>query len=246
VTQQAMGPQVISDVLQTARGRGHRDDPVLARTGGPAGNAQLTAWLGLVLLALFLAELVTLLDVKGLISWHIGLGLLLIPPALAKTASTGWRILRYYAGAQPYVQAGPPPLLLRLLGPLVIVGTLAVLGTGVALIALGPTSGRQTWFSLLGFAVSPLTLHQASFIVWAVATGLHVLTRLVPAWQRATRGTGREGLPGQSLRGLAIVISLALAAVVTLVVLAYSGSWTNGDLRDHQGPGRTSSQGLGG
>jgi hypothetical protein len=244
MTQQAVGPPVISDVLQAARGRGHRDDPVLAGTGGPAGNAQLTAWLGLVLLVLFLAELVTLLDVKGLISWHIGLGLLLIPPALAKTASTGWRILRYYAGAQPYVQAGPPPFLLRLLGPLVIAGTLAVLGTGVLLIALGRTGGRQSWFSLLGFSVSALTLHQAAFIVWGVATGLHVLTRLVPAWQRVASGAGHSAVPGRSLRGLVVLGSVALAAVLALLVLAYSSSWTNGNLRDHQGHDRTS-QGLG-
>jgi hypothetical protein len=245
MTQHAVSSHPISDVLQTAQGRGHRDDPVLAGTGGPAGNALLTAWLGLLLLALFLAELVTLLNVKGWISWHIGLGLLLIPPALAKTASTGWRILRYYAGAEPYVRAGPPPLLLRLLGPLVIGGTLAVLGTGVLLIALGPTSGRQTWFSLLGFGVSPLTLHQASFIVWAVATGLHVLVRLVPAFQRVTLSAGRPGLPGRSMRGLALLVTVAVAAVLTLVVLAYSSSWTNGNLRDHQGH-RGTSQGPGG
>jgi hypothetical protein len=34
-----------------------------------------------------------------------------------KSASTGWRIVRYYAGTPPYQQAGPPPMLLRLLGP---------------------------------------------------------------------------------------------------------------------------------
>src|SRR3954452_15080190 len=100
----------------TALGREHREDPVLPGSGGPAGNARLTAWTGLVLLVLFLAELVTLLDVRGLISWHVALGVLLIPPALLKTASPGWRILRYYPGSRPSREAGPPPLLLRVLG----------------------------------------------------------------------------------------------------------------------------------
>lgn len=98
-----------TDTLDEATGRRRRRDPVRPRTGGPAGNAVLTAWTGLLLLALFLAELVTLLDVHGLISWHIALGALLIPPALFKTATTGWRIIHYYVGDRDYVDAGPPP-----------------------------------------------------------------------------------------------------------------------------------------
>src|SRR5437660_12665963 len=101
------------DLLAQVTGRAHRDDAALPGTGGPAGNARLTAWTGLVLLVLFVAELVTLLDVHGLISWHVALGVLLIPPALLKTASTGWRIVRYYSGNRPYRQAGPPALFLR-------------------------------------------------------------------------------------------------------------------------------------
>src|SRR4051812_11851259 len=103
---------IVGDTVAVALGQGHRDDPVGARTGGPAGNARLTAWLGLLLLVLFLAELVTLLDVRGLVTWHIAIGVLLVPPTLAKTASTGWRVVRYYTHTGPYVQAGPPPLLL--------------------------------------------------------------------------------------------------------------------------------------
>ncbi|HEY9484617.1 MAG TPA: hypothetical protein VIR00_16810 [Micromonosporaceae bacterium] len=51
---------------------------------------------------LFGAELVTLVDVRGWIDWHIVIGVLLIPPALVKTASMGWRIVRYYTGSRPY------------------------------------------------------------------------------------------------------------------------------------------------
>ena len=69
--------------------------------GVPPGNARLTAWTGLVLLVLFLAELVTLLDVSGLISWHLALGVALGPPALLKTTTTGWRVVRYYTGTGP-------------------------------------------------------------------------------------------------------------------------------------------------
>jgi hypothetical protein len=226
-------PAVIEDAVAAALGRRHRDDPVLPRTGGPAGNAQLTAWLGLALLVLSLAELVTLLDVSGLISWHIVLGVLLIPPALAKTATTGWRILRYYRHAPAYVSAGPPPLVLRLLGPLVVAGTLAVLGSGVLLIAVGPTTTFRPWFSVLGNGISPLTLHQIAVIVWAVATGLHVLARLVPAVQLASVRSHDNAVPGVSRRGL-VLLGTAVAAVATaLVIYGLSGSWTSGNFRPH-------------
>ena len=79
--------------MATALGREHRTDPVVPDTGGPSGNARLTAWTGLFLLVLFIAELVTLLDVRGLIGWHLSVGVLLVPPALLKTATTGWRVV---------------------------------------------------------------------------------------------------------------------------------------------------------
>src|SRR4051812_7118286 len=106
--------QHVAETVSVALGHAHRDDPVLAGTGGPAGNALLTAWTGLALLVLAVAELLTLLDVRGLISWHVAVGALLVPPALVKTVSTSWRIVRYYAGSAAYAEAGPPPLLLRL------------------------------------------------------------------------------------------------------------------------------------
>jgi hypothetical protein len=217
-------------VFESAMGRIHRDDPALPRTGGPAGNARLTAAVGLLLLGVCLAELVTLLDVNGLISWHIGIGVALIPLALAKTATTGWRILRYYGGVRPYRQAGPPPMPLRILGPVVVVTTLAVLGSGLALIAVGPDSGRATLFTAPGLRVSPLTIHQAAFILWAVATGLHVLARAVPAVQLLLPATSsRPTVSGSVGRVVVVVAILALAAMTAAIVLSLSGSWTSGD-----------------
>src|SRR6478752_455227 len=102
--------RAVADTLAEASGREARDNPVLPGTGGPAGNALLTAWTALVLLAVSVAELLTLFDVRGLIGWHVALGALLVPPAVMKTASTGWRMGCYYAGRTPYRQAGPPPM----------------------------------------------------------------------------------------------------------------------------------------
>jgi hypothetical protein len=213
-----------AETLAAALGRSHRPDPVLTGTGGPAGNARLTAWTGLVLLVLFLAELVTLLDVSGLISWHLALGVALVPPALLKTATTGWRIARYYRGDQAYQQAGPPPLVLRLLGPLVVGATLALLGTGVALVLLGETTSRRTLLTLVGQRIDTITLHQAAFAVWAVVTGLHVLARLLPAWQ-LTRATSSP-VPGPRRRAVALLVVLVLSVGCVDWVLAQPGGWS--------------------
>lgn len=216
-----------AEVLQTAAGRGERHDPVLERTGGPAGNARLTAWLGLVLLVLSVGQLLTLFDVRGLITWHVVIGLLLVPPALAKTASTGWRIARYYAGAPAYMQAGPPPLLLRLLGPLVVGATLGLLGTGVLLIVVGPGTGDHSSLTLLGHGLSLVTVHQAVFWVWAGSTGLHLLARLVPALRLAS---GREGrAPGSSRRAGVLVTAVAAAAVLAVLLSGTASAWGHDD-----------------
>jgi hypothetical protein len=225
-----------------AIGRRRRRDPIRPRTGGPAGNATLTAWTGLLLLALFLAELVTLLDVHGLITWHIALGALLIPPSLLKTATTGWRIVRYYLGDRGYVSAGPPPTPLRLLGPVVVLSTLAVLGTGLALILIGQQASRQTFATVLGQRVDPITLHQESFILWAVATGLHALARLFPAVQTVLQ-RGRA-LPGRWQRGVVLGVVAVLAALTAVLVVRAAGDW-QADRFDHRSPAGVDQPGFG-
>jgi hypothetical protein len=227
---------LVTDAIETAAGRRHRDDPVVGRSGGPAGNARLTAWTGLLLLVLFLAELVTLLDVHGLISWHVAIGALLVPPALLKTATTGWRIVRYYAGDGAYREAGPPPMALRVLGPVVVLSTLAVLASGVALVLLGASSSRQAIVTVVGFRVDAITLHKASFVIWGAATGLHVLGRTLPALRTTVLGghdaPGRR-VPGRRVRLALIVGAMAVAALTAVLLVGATGTgWDHG-----RGPG---------
>jgi hypothetical protein len=220
----SVGP--IAMALAEATGQSHRDDPVLPRTGGPAGNAVLTAWTGLVLLVLSVGELLTLFDVRGLISWHVALGALLIPPALLKTATTGWRMSRYYLGETSYKQAGPPPLLLRLLGPLVVISTLGLLASGVLLVILGDQTSRNVLFTVIGQQVNWVTVHQAAFIVWGSVTGLHLLGRIVPALRIVSqRGAGR--VPGRVVRGGILAIALAGAAALAVLLVHVDGSWAH-------------------
>jgi hypothetical protein len=165
---------------------------------------------------------VTILSIGPLIWWHVLLGMLLIPPVLLKLGSTGWRFARYYARSDEYVRRGPPPLPLRLMAPLVIVATLAVFATGVALLVVGPSGGI-----LVG-------LHKASFIVWFVVTAIHVLAhlreipRLVTAdyWRR--RPSPREDpVPGAALRRLLLAGSIVAGAILAIATVRYAQPWVH-------------------
>jgi len=138
--------------------------PSLHRVKNPAQNERLTALAGFFLFLLLAIEGVTLLFLRPLLPVHIVVGLMLVPPVLLKLGATGWRFLQYYRGDRDYVRRGPPQLLLRALAPLLVFSTVAVLGTGIALVLLGPHH-----FGPL------LLLHKASFVLWAPAFGVHVL-----------------------------------------------------------------------
>jgi hypothetical protein len=174
-----------------------------AMAGGSAGNEQLTAVVAAVLILLLAVEGATLLNLRSLLTVHAFVGMLLIPVVALKLASTGWRMLRYYRRGEEYVRRGPPHVVLRVLvAPVIVLSTLVLFATGVALLVLDQTHG-----TVVG-------LHKASFVVWVGATGVHVLTRALklPHLLRAR-------IPGTALRvGLVggAVVAGALLATVTL------------------------------
>ena len=219
--------RVVTDTLAEATGREARENPVVPGTGGPAGNALLTAWTGLVLLVLSVSELLTLFNVRGLISWHLALGALLIPPAVMKTATTGWRMGRYYRGSPAYRRSGPPPLLLRLLGPLLVVSTLGLLGTGVLLVLLGQDAAGQSLITLLGLRVDWVTLHQGFFAVWVVAVGLHLLGRIVPALRATVMPGSARVVPGRWTRMLFFTAMVASAVALAVVLVHADAGWAS-------------------
>jgi cytochrome b subunit of formate dehydrogenase len=205
-----------------------RQDEVIHRTGGPAGNARLTAWLGMALIVVLLVEGITLLSLHSLVGVHIVVGTLAVPLVLAKTASTGWRIAQYYLGSPAYRRAGPPPLALRILGPSVIVMSLAVLGTGLALVPLGRASFAPL-FTIGGADVSAVALHKIAFVGWFVVTSVHVLTRFLPATTIIAGDRGAR-VPGRSARAALVGLSLMVGVVAGVVVLDMSHEWTHGVL----------------
>lgn len=188
---------------------------------GVEGNSRLTAVNGVVLLVVLLVEGVTILAVDQLITLHIFVGVLLVGPVLLKCASTVYRFVRYYAGAPSYVRKGPPNIVLRALGPLVILSSLAVLGTGIGLIYTGPTHREPL-----------LTLHQASFIVWLAVTTIHVLGHLVDAVSRTwreVREPATSPIAGRrSWRTVAVVLALVSGAGLAGALLPAAHDWTSG------------------
>jgi hypothetical protein len=214
----------MGDVLKTeqpARARRPAPPPTAGPTGGVDGNERLTAATAVVLVVLLAALGVTILAIGPLIWWHVLLGMLLIPPVFLKLGSTGWRFARYYGGAKEYVRRGPPLLGLRLLAPLVIAATLAVFGTGVALLVVGPAGGIV------------LGLHKASFVVWLIATGIHVLAHvrripgLVAADWRRRPVPAEANVPGTAWRRLVLAGSIVAGAVLAIATVRYAQPWVH-------------------
>jgi hypothetical protein len=201
------------------------------RTGGVEGNERLTAATAVVLVAMLAALGVTILSIGQLVWWHVLLGMLLIPPVLLKLGSTGWRFLRYYTGEPEYVRRGPPLWPLRLMAPLVVAATVAVFGTGVALLITGPHGGVV------------VGLHKASFVVWLVVTAIHVLAHLrsIPGllaadWRR--RPIPSEGhVPGTLWRRLLLGATVIAGAVLAVATVRYAQPWVHWFVGNHHEDG---------
>jgi hypothetical protein len=184
---------------------------------GAAGNARLTAANAAVLLVLLAAEGVTILRVRELLSPHVFIGVMLIPPVLVKVASTTWRFARYYTGAPAYRRKGPPPVLLRLLGPVVVILTLVLLFSGVGLLLVS-----RPWLSLL------LKVHKASFVLWFGAMTVHVIAHVGEVFRLAPRDwlrRGRREVTGAGARQWLIAVSLVAGVMLGFLLLGQVGHW---------------------
>jgi hypothetical protein len=127
-------------------------------------------------------------------------------------------------------------LLLRFLGPVIMLLTTGVFGTGVMLAIVGP-SGRQPW----------LLYHKATFILWFAAMAIHVLAyapRLpkllnaeahgVALPQDGSRGHPASGRPaaraaqilgGRGVRLSLLAASLTAGLVIALLTVHLAGPW---------------------
>jgi hypothetical protein len=206
-----------------ARAPRSRSSALLA--GGTAGNELLTACTGVVLIVLLAVLGVTIIRIGSLLWLHLFVGLVLIGPLALKLASTGYRFVRYYTHDPEYVEHGPPELVLRLLGPLVVISTLVVFASGVVLL-FGGTSFRSTW----------LPVHKLTFFAWLAIMAVHVLGHLpaVGASLKAEYGPSIErydyDVPGRSGRALALAGALVLGLVLAVLLIGQFGPWVHHSL----------------
>jgi hypothetical protein len=215
------GVQVCSEGPPAER----REGPIIG--GGTTGNERLTATTGVALIVLLAALGVTILRIGPLISPHLFIGLMLIPPLILKMGSTGYRFVRYYTADAAYRERGAPPFLLRLMAPLVLTSSVAVFATGVALLVVGPDSA-----GVLG------ALHKASFIAWISFMALHVLGHL-PDLQKTflIRRGGRmeynEFAAGGAGRAIALTGALTAGVVLAAVLIPHFDSWSHFEAFHH-------------
>ena len=185
------------------------------RLGGTEGNEILTSATAVVLTLLLIAEGVTIVLIGDLLSAHMFIGMALIPPVLLKLGSTGYRFARYYTGARVYREKGPPPLVLRLLAPLLVITTITIFATGVALLLSGHRSDLV------------FNLHKVSFIVWSGCFGVHFLAHAphtARALQTGWRRSSRRRIPGLG----------TAARARDLLDRGRSGAGARGALADHR------------
>jgi hypothetical protein len=191
---------------------------------------------GAVLLILLAVEGFTILRLGRLLTLHFFLGMMLLGPVALKAGSVTYRFFRYYTGSVPYRRKGPPAPLLRMLGPVIMLLTACVFGSGVMLALVGP-SGRQPW----------LTVHKATFILWFGAMAIHVLAyvprlpRLLYAEARgvALPADGNQGhagggrptsraahvLGGRGVRLSLLIASLVAGLLIALLTVHLAGAW---------------------
>lgn len=191
----------------------------------PDGNARLTGAVGVLLLAPVAVELATvLLGVHTFMSWHVFVGLALIPIVLLKLATTGWRFVRYYMRSRAYVKHGPPQLAMRLLAPLFVVATVVVFGSGVA---MGFLHGH-------GLEIAR-RLHGPASVVWLSLLGLHVLVYLGRAMKSTAddvRLPDRKPVRGKTARLYALAAAVVLGLVLGAAFVPAQHRWV--DIRHDQ------------
>ena len=193
---------------------------------GVEANARLTGMTAAALLVLLAVEGFTILRIGKLLTLHVVIGMVLVPPILLKMGSTLWRFARYYLGSPEYRRKGPPPALLRLLGPFLVLLTIAVMGSGIALL-LGPNNMRSEL----------LLIHRATFILWIAVMTVHVLAHIVETARLAPKDfyrRTRRQVRGASKRQWALVGALVIGLLLAVVVAPKVGPW-----RADRTPGHT-------
>ncbi len=182
---------------------------------------RLMALLGTVLFIALAIEGVTIVFIGQMIALHVVLGMILIPIMGYKVVVALYRFSMYYLGASDFKRSGPPELVLRLIGPFVILSTVAVMGSGVVLVMLHPgTPTANTW----------RFIHQASFVVWFGFMAIHVLAYLRRAFGTAAydlKYTRYHSLIGRRGRLISVALAAVFGVLLAAVIYPYVAPWAH-------------------
>ena len=166
------------------------------------------------------------LGVRSVLALHVIVGLLLVPPLLVKISSVSWRFFRYYRHDPAYRRRGAPAPVLRVLGPVLLLATLALFISGITLLLAPAAFGGQL-----------KTIHAGSFYVWLLLVLVHViahardLRRLAGKdWVRRTRAA----VPGALVRQLTVLASLAAGMALALSLVGHAGTYQQHVSHPHQ------------
>jgi hypothetical protein len=169
--------------------------------------ARLTSLLGVALFVLLAVEGVSVPFTGQLLTWHVVVGIMLIPLMSAKIIVTSYRFVLYYSRRVDFKKAGPPWMPLRILGPLLIVATVVMMTSGVALVVVGPSATSEgLWFAI----------HRDSFIAWFIFMAVHVLAYVLRASSvslrdlRRLRSTTAEVTQDTWYRVMIVVVVLGI------------------------------------
>lgn len=183
--------------------------------------ARLLALLGSVLFIGLVIEGVTIVFIGQMVALHVVLGMILLPIMAYKTIVAMYRFSMYYLGASDFKRAGPPEMLLRVIGPLLVVTTVILMFSGIILVYAKPDTSTATFW---------LILHRDDFVIWFGLLALHVLAYARRAFGTAgydLKDSRYHSLIGRRGRLISILIAAAFGVLLAWAVYPAIGQWAS-------------------
>jgi hypothetical protein len=183
--------------------------------------SRLLAMLGAILFVGLAIEGVTIVFIGQMIALHVLLGMILLPIMAYKILVAIYRFSMYYLGAPDFKRAGPPELLLRMVGPLLVITTVVLMGSGVFLVYARPDTPTAAFW---------LNIHRADFIAWFGLMVFHVLAYVRRAFGTAAydlRYTRYHSLVGRQGRLISIVIVAVFGVLLAWFVSPAIVHWSS-------------------
>jgi len=190
---------------------------VLRRVDGVEANARLTGSSAAVLLLLLAAEGLTIPLIQRLLTAHVVIGMVLVPPVLVKLGSTGYRFVRYYTGKPAYVKRALHRRCSGWSAPSWSCSPWLCSGAGSRCCSQPSNGARDLMF-----------LHKATFVLWFGAMTIHVLSHLSDTAKLAPRdwyGRTRREIAGTRSRQWLLVVSVALGILLGMLLAARGASF---------------------